>query len=51
MASDNIDVEPVIAKAKNLLIAIPEFAINAAITALVPPSVLIYRSPQFRKLI
>jgi hypothetical protein len=35
----------VIAKAKNLLIAIPVFANNAAMTALVPPSVLIYRNP------
>jgi hypothetical protein len=41
MASDNIEVEPVIANATNLLTAIPLFAISAAMTALVPPSVLI----------
>jgi hypothetical protein len=35
-----MEVEPVIAKATNLLTAIPVFAINAAMTALVPPSVL-----------
>jgi hypothetical protein len=36
----------VIAKAKNLLIAIPVFASNAAMTALVPPSVLMMYFPK-----
>jgi hypothetical protein len=42
MASDSIELEPVKAKAMNLLAAMPRFANSAANTTRMPPSVLMF---------
>ena len=44
MPSLSIDDEPVAANAANFAAAMPRFAPNAAMTALVPPSVLMRHS-------
>ncbi len=48
IASDSIELDPVTAKAPNLVIAMPVLAASAATTALVPPSVLMRSVPSAR---